>query len=148
MCCHLEARVIGAKALRAAKLATPAALLNENHRKFWDERLDLRRSPSFERLARASNKASNSRQAAAIGDEANQRRVRELLAKSLNDRGVVVAQTLLANMRATKGLYSSKPIRHFHKQRHDWLLPNRWNVQWRSDTWEWSLISGEWARES
>lgn len=135
MCCHLEARVIGPEALRSANLGTPNALLNFNHRRFWDRRLDLRRQPSFERLARASNKASNSRQASAVGDVANQLRVKQLLQNSLNARGVVVAQTLLANMRATKGLYSTKPIRHFLKQRHDWLLPPRWNVQWDPETW-------------
>lgn len=135
MCCHLEARVIGPKALRAAHLATPSAMIQANHRRFWNERLDLRRPPPFERIARASNKASNSRQASALGDEANRQRARELLAASQNPRGGVVAQTLLANMRAAQGLYSTKPIRHFQKQRHDWLLPARWNVQWDPETW-------------
>lgn len=138
MCCHLEARVLGPRALRTAHLATPEALLQANHLKFWNERLDLRRPPSFERLARASNKATNSRQSDALGDEANRQRAMELLTASQNDRGGVVAQALLARMRAAHGVYSTKPIRHFQKQRHDWLLPFRWNVQWDPETWRYA----------
>lgn len=94
MCCHLEARIIGPKALEAAGMASPSGILQLNHRKFWDERLDLRRHPSFEKIARASYKSSNSRKASALGDEVNQRRAMDLLRSSQNVRGKVVAQTL------------------------------------------------------
>lgn len=134
-CCHLEARILGPKALRAAHLSSPEALLQANHRTFWDQRLNLQSPPSFERLARAGNGATNSRQVGAMGDEANQTRARELLRASKNPRGVVVAQDLLANMRATGGKYSTRPIRHFYKNRHDWLLPTRWNVHWDEHAW-------------
>lgn len=134
-CCHLEARVIGPRALEAAGVASPSALLHLNHHKFWSKRLDLRRPPSSARLARASNNSSNSRQDAALGNRANQARAAELLQSSLNERGYVVAQSLLANMRAAKGLYSSRPIRHFRKQRNDWLLPPSVNVHWEPESW-------------
>lgn len=136
MCCHLEARIIGPTALKAAGLGSPSRILNMNHRKFWDKRLDLRRPPSFEKIARASNKASNSRQPSALGDQSNQDRALDLLRSSYNVRGKVNAQRLLANMRAADGLYSTQPIRHFREQRHDWLLPPRVNVHWNPDAWD------------
>lgn len=135
MCCHLEARIIGPDALKSARLDSPSSILHMNHRKFWDKRLDFRRPPSFEKIARASNKSSNSRQPTAIGDKANQERAMDLLHSSRNERGKLNAQTLLANMRATNGLYSTRPIRHFSKQRHFWLLPSRLNVHWHPEMW-------------
>jgi hypothetical protein len=134
-CCHLEARIIGPQALKAARLSTPIAILQANYMKFWNRRLDLRLPPSSDRLARARNKASNSRQRDALGDEANQKHVAEMLSASQNERGIVVAQTLLANMRAAGDHYSTRPIRHFEKQRHDWLLPARRNVHWSPELW-------------
>lgn len=136
MCCHLEARVIGPKALSAARLGLPTSILHLNHQKFWNKRLDLRRPPSFEKIARASNKMSNSRQPSALGDQSNQDRALDLLRSSYNVRGKVNAQRLLANMRAADGLYSIQPIRHFREQRHDWLLPPRVNVHWNPDAWD------------
>lgn len=136
MCCHLEVRVVGPKALIGAKLSSPDALRQMNHRRFWNERLKLFRPPTFFQIARASSKAGSSRQATAIGDEANQGRATDLIRASQNVRGRVVAQTLLAKMRETKGLYSSRPLRLFGKQRHYWLLPSRHNVQWAPHAWD------------
>ncbi len=136
MCCHLEVRVIGPKALNAAELSSPDALRQMNHRRFWNERLKLLRPPTFFQIARASNKAGSSRQATAIGDEANQRRAWDLIRASQNARGKVVAQNLLAKMREARGLYSTRPLRLFGQQRHHWLLPSRHNVQWNPHAWD------------
>lgn len=136
MCCHLEVRVMGPKALRVAKLWSPDALRQMNHRRFWNERLKLFRPPSLFQIARASNKAGSSCHATAAGDEANQRRAVDLLLASQNVREKVVAQSLLAKMREARGLYSKRPLRLFTPQQHYWLLPSRHNVQWNPCAWD------------
>ena len=135
MACHVEARLIGSRTTARSGLSTSEGILAMNHRRFWDARLDLRKPPSLERLARARNRSANARNLLSMGSAENQQFTRDLLDSARNAQGVVVAQALLEKMRSSEAPLSSRPLSRFTRERHDWLLPARENVHWHPEAW-------------
>lgn len=130
-CCHLEYRVKGARALRAAGIQSMNGVRLLNHTEFWGSQLTFWRPPTFEDLARASNRAAKSRTADSLGTQLNQREA-HLMLRLASPQGpdALNAMQLYLELRDRSARYNKRPSRLFQQVDHSWALPPDKNHIW------------------
>ena len=129
-CFHMDWRVIGTVALKRAGLATVSAILDLEHKIFWNERLALWLPPSITMLTNARLRQDKSKKPEAINNPLNQSQARLLLRDASSPRGVVIAHEVLSRLRKAESEYNHRPMRLFVQEPHDWMLPASSNALW------------------
>lgn len=130
-CCHLEYRVRSGKALRAAGIPTIKDVYALDHRKFWEARLDFRRPPTPDDLARTSNGAAGARTVESLGSKRNQLDAHMMFRLATHhDQGMLNTNLLYFELRDWKEKYNQKPQNLFQKVDHSWALPQSRNYMW------------------
>jgi hypothetical protein len=131
-CLHIDWRIKGAEALRAASLSTPTDVVELNHRRFWDERLLLWRAPSPGDLL-AARQREVKRQFPEYAEDARKikRQVNVSLRAASGPDLDIIATDLLYFMNQNRWIYGDRPSRLFLREPHQWMLPCELNAMWR-----------------
>lgn len=134
-CCHLEYRVIGAKALSAVALSSLKDAHALDHRNFWNSQLEFWRPPTADALARCSNRAARSRADDSLGTTKNQRDAHMMVRLATHHHlWMLNTYLLFLALHENTSRFHQRPVRMFQKVDHDWALPPSRNYMWPART--------------
>jgi hypothetical protein len=136
-CCHLETRIELRQALNAYALEDGFDLLNLDHRKFWNNRIQLVQTPSAEALGKAWEKAFMQRKGKGTrrlpygGRTEATKRIGHLLLRAAQDKhGRANANDLLHFLKTAKPLGDQPIMSLFQSLDNSWALPPSSNALW------------------
>lgn len=126
-CLHIEWRVVGKVALKAAGIKSINDVRRMDFRKFCNQRLSFWRAPSLPRLTHAHAKPHRIKgEPQATSELAASRLIRGVE----SENGAVVAHNLLLALLRQEREFMLRPKRLFLQESHEWVLPPTNNALW------------------
>jgi transposase-like protein len=128
-CVHIELRLFHAHARRGLGLASIRAVMDLDHRVFWNQALRLRKPPSLDEIARARRELLR-RLARPVREDQIERILRRLQRLcSDGGEGLIRSSDLLFLLREGRHV-GRNPGRLFSAESHAWMLPEPGNALW------------------